>query len=135
MLQTPDNYMFGVGAYNAPFYTKIVVSSAEKPAYSVTTIVTSVTREPLTGCPANTLITVYATVSTNGPLEFAYNWDQSDGNNSRPKKFVVDSATTKTFTREWKFGRTNTQGPKWISFVITSPNSLEQRQDFVFECP
>jgi hypothetical protein len=135
MLQTPDNYMFGVGAYNAPFYTKIVVSSAEKPAYGVTSIVTSFTRSPLTGCPANTLITVYATVATNGPVGFTYYWDQSDGNKSNSKTFTMAAATTKTFSREWKFGRANNQGPKWISFVITSPNSMEQRQDFVFQCP
>ena len=135
MLQTPDNYMFGVGPYSSSFYTKIVVSSAEKPTYGVTSIVTSFTRDPLLGCPANTLITVYATVGTNGPVEFTYYWDQSDGNESSPKKFLMESATTQTFTREWKFGRTNNQGPKWISFVITSPSSMEQRQDFVFECP
>lgn len=135
MLQTPDNYMFGVGAYSAPFYTKITVSSAEKPAYSVTSVVTSITREPLTGCPANTLFTVYATVATNGPVEFTYYWAQSDGNDSGSKTFVMESASTKTFTREWKFGRANSQGPKWISFVVTDPISREQRVDFSFECP
>jgi hypothetical protein len=135
MLQTPDNYMFGVGSYSAPFYTKIVVSSAEKPNYAVTSIVTSVTRDPITGCPANTLITVYATVSTNGPLEFTYHWEQSDSNNSSPKVYSILSASTKTFTREWKFGRAATQGPKWISFVITDPVSKEQQADFVFQCP
>lgn len=56
-----------VGPYSSSFYTKIVVSSAEKPSYGVTSIVTSFTRDPLIGCPANTLITVYATVGTNGP--------------------------------------------------------------------
>ncbi len=134
-LQTPDDYMFGVGPYNSPFYTKIVVSSAEKPAYSVTSIVSSVTRDPLSGCqPANILVTVYATVKTNGPVEFTYYWEQSDGNGSNQKKVSIASATTQTFAREWKFGRTNTQGPKWISFIVTSPTQMEQRQDFVFEC-
>ncbi len=135
MLQTPDNYMFGVGPYSSSFYTKIVVSSAENPAYGVASIVTSFTRDPLIDCPANTLFTVYATVGTNGPVEFTYYWDQSDGNESNSKKFLMESATTETFAREWKFGRTNNQGPKWISFVITSPSFMEQRQDFVFQCP
>lgn len=134
-LQTPDNYMFGVGAYNSPFYTKIEVSASATPAYSVTSLVTSVTRDPLSGCqPANITFTVYATVNTNGPLELTYYWDQSDGNNTGPKKVTIESAASKTFTREWKLGRAATQGTKWISFVVTAPNTVEQKQEFVFSC-
>ena len=134
-LQTPDSIEFGVGSYNASFYTEIVVSSADKPKYGIASVDTSITREPKTGCPANTLFTVFATVSTNGPVEFTYYWDQSDGNNSSPKTFTLEAASTKTFTREWMFGRANTQGPKWISFVITDPAYPEQRVNFTFECP
>ncbi len=134
-LQTPDSIEFGVGSYDASFYTEIAVSSADKPKYGVASVATSITREPKTGCPANSLFTVYATVSTNGPVDFTYYWDQSDGNNSSPKTVAMESASTKTFTREWKFGRANTQGPKWISFVITDPAYPEQRVNFAFECP
>lgn len=134
-LQTPDDYMFGVGAYNSPFYTKIEVSASATPAFSVTSLVTSVTRDPISGCqPANITFTVYATVTTSGPLELTYYWDQSDGNNTGPKKVTIDSATSKTFTREWKLGRAATQGAKWISFVVTAPNTVEQKQEFTFSC-
>lgn len=134
-LQTPDKITFGLGAYDASFYTEIEVSSAAKPKYGVASVTTSITREPQTGCPANTLFTVDAKVATTGPLEFTYYWAQKDGNDSSPKTFTVDSASTKTFTREWMFGRANTQGPKWITFVITSPVYQEYRVDFAFECP
>lgn len=134
-LQTPDKINFGVGAYDAAFYTVIAVSSSDKPKYGVASVITSITREPKTGCPANTLFTVDAAVSTNGPLEFTYYWGQSDGNDSSPKTVIVKAADTKTFTREWKFGRANTQGPKWISFVITDPAYPAQQVNFAFECP
>ncbi len=134
-LQTPDNINFGVGLYDASFYTEIAVSSSNKPKYGITSVVTSYTREPKTGCPANTLITVYATVSTSGPYEFTYRWDQKDGNNSSPKTYFMESATKKTFTREWKFGRANTQGPKWITFVITEPFHQAYEVNFEFICP
>jgi len=134
-LQTPDGIKFGVGNYDASFYTKIAVSSADKPKYGIASVVTSITRDPKNGCPANTLFTVTATVATNGPLEYTYYWGQSDGNDSSPKTVTVDTASTKTFTREWKFGRANSQGPKWISFKITDPSYPVQEVDFSFECP
>ncbi len=134
-LQTPDNINFGVGYLNSAFYTEIAVSSAQKPKYGIASVVTSYTRDPKTGCPANTVITVYATVATTGPLEFSYRWDQSDDNNSDVKTFMMPSATTKTFVREWKFGRANTQGPKSITFVITEPVHKKYQVDFEFVCP
>ncbi len=134
-LQTPESIEFGVGNYDASFYTEIVVSSADKPKYGIASVVTSITREPTTGCPANTVFTVYAEVSTNGPLEFTYYWGQSDLNDSSPKTVIVEKASTKTFSREWKFGRANTQGPKWITFKITDPSYPAQQVNFSFDCP
>jgi Ig-like domain from next to BRCA1 gene len=134
-LQTPDSIEFGVGNYDAAFYTEIAVSSEDKPTYGVASVTTTITREPPTGCPANTLYTVTATVSTNGPLEFTYFWKQKDGNDSSPKTFEIEAAGEKTFTRQWQFGRANTQGPKWISFKITDPSYPEQVVNFTFECP
>jgi len=135
-LQTPDNINFGVGYLNAAFWTEIAVSSAEKPTYGIASVVTSYTRDPKTGCPANTLITVYATVATNGPLEFTYRWEHKDGGGIKaPKTVSVKSATTKTFTDTWMFGRANTQGPKWIAFIITEPIQERYQVDFEFVCP
>ncbi len=134
-LQTPDNINFGVGYLNSAFYTEIAVSSAQKPKYDIASVEASYIRDPKFGCPANTLVTVTVTVSTTGPLEFTYHWEQKDGNNSKPTTQYVDSATTKTFTREWKFGRANTQGDKFITFIITDPSYHEKRVDFEFVCP
>lgn len=134
-LQTPDSIEFGVGSYDAAFYTEIAVSSADKPTYGIASVITSITREPKTGCPANTLYTVTATVLTTGPLEFTYFWKQKDGNDSSPKTVELEAAGEQTFTRQWQFGRANTQGPKWISFKITSPDYPDQVVNFTFECP
>jgi len=134
-LQTPDNINFGVGYLNAAFYTVIAVSSSQKPKYGTASVTTSYTRDPKTGCPANSRYNFYATVATTGPLEFTYYWDQSDHNSDHEKSYFMESASTKTFTREWVFGRTNNQGPKWVSFIITSPIQQEYRIDFEFVCP
>lgn len=134
-LQTPDNINFGVGYLNAAFWTEIAVSSAEKPKYGIASVTTTYTRDPQYGCPANTLVTVTATVATTGPLEFTYRWEQSDDNNSAEYSFFMKSATTKTFTRTWQFGRANTQGPKSITFMLTEPIRERYKVDFEFVCP
>jgi hypothetical protein len=134
-LQTPDNINFGVGLYDTSFYTEIAVSSAEKPKYGITSVLTSFTRDPKTGCPANSRYTFYATVASSGPVEFTYYWEQKDGNDSSPKTYAMTSATTKSFTREWMFGRANSQGPKWVAFVITEPVKERYQIDFEFVCP
>lgn len=134
-LQTPDNINFGVGLYDASFYADIQVSSSTKPGYAVTNVSGYYTREPKTGCPANSWYTFYVTVTTNGPVEFEYFWSQKDGNNSSPKLVEVESATNTTFTRTWKFGRADSQGPKWVAFTITQPNRMKTELDFEFVCP
>jgi len=136
-LQTPDQINFGVGYLNAAFYTEIEVSSSSKPNYGVVSVETSVTRDPQYGCPANTWYTVTANVSTNGPFEFEYHWDQKDGNNSSTKTFYTDKAGTYTFTRQWKVGRADNQVVRWITFVITDPPKAKGRytEEFDFKCP
>jgi hypothetical protein len=137
-LQTPDGIKFGVGQYSAPFYTEIVVSTAEKPKYAVTNVELYVTRDPLFGCePANIVFTAYATFSTNGPLDFKFRWLQQDGNNSGPQTVKVTSATTKTFTRVWKLGRAASQNSnRWFQIVLLEPEYKEYpRVGFTFDCP
>ncbi|RJP49171.1 MAG: hypothetical protein C4557_11845 [Anaerolineaceae bacterium] len=135
-LQTPDQISFGVGIYQAAFFTEITVDSSDKPKYGITNVNLYVIREPKTGCaPANMVFTAYAEVSTSGPYEFTYFWGQKDGNNSSPKTVYIDKSTTTTFTRVWKFGRAASQGPKWFTFVVTDPVQKEYRVDFAFECP
>ncbi|MBM3179764.1 MAG: hypothetical protein FJZ86_05355 [Chloroflexi bacterium] len=136
-LQTPDNINYGVGAYQAAFYTEIVVSSSIKQKYAVTKMELSVTREPLTGCPANTTYTAYATFTTNGPLEFIYHWLQSDGNDSNPQTIVLKAAGTKTVSRVWKLNRAASQNDnRWFAIVLTEPDYREYPSvGFGFHCP
>lgn len=136
-LQTPDQVNYGVGFYNTPFYTKIVVSSAEKPNYAVTSMVINIIRDPKTGCPANTTYTAYATFTTNGPLEIKYNWLQQDGNNANPQTIKMTAAGTKTISREWKLGRASAQNDnRWFAITITEPVYKEYPPvGFGFHCP
>jgi hypothetical protein len=121
MLQTPDKINFGVGQYSAPFYTKIEVSAAAKPKYSVDAIDFNLVQDPPSGCPANINYILTATLATTGPMEFVYYWAQSDGNNSSPKAVTVESATTLTLKREWKLHIATNTGTRWMALVIVEP--------------
>ncbi|NOH00667.1 MAG: hypothetical protein HND47_01170 [Chloroflexi bacterium] len=137
-LQTPDNINFGVGVYQAAFYTEIVVSSAEKPNYAITSVELVIDREPDYGCqPANMVFTAYATFTTNGPLEFKFRWYQQDGNNSGIQTVKMTEAGKKTFTRVWKLGRAASQNSnRWFQIVVLEPVYKEYPLvKFTFECP
>lgn len=135
MLQTPDSVEFGVGQYSAPFTTVIVVSSADKPNYAITSVEYSVVRDPATGCPANVNHIVYATFTSNGPIEFSYSWLQSDGNDSDPKILKMNAAGKLTISREWKIHLGSTPGTKWMSIVIVEPVYQEYpRAEFNYLC-
>lgn len=137
-LQTPDGTNFGVGMYNAAFYTEIEISSAEEPEFAVTNVELYITRDPLHGCqPANITYTAYATFTTNGPVEFTYRWLQQDGNHSGPQTVKVTSATQKTFTRVWKLGRAASQNDnRWFQIVLLEPVYKEYPPvGFDFFCP
>ncbi|MCX6057216.1 MAG: NBR1-Ig-like domain-containing protein [Chloroflexi bacterium] len=125
-LQTPDKINFGVGMYSEPFYTTIVVSSSAKPAYAVTSVDYSVVRNPATGCPLNTRYRIYATFTTNGPLEFTFQWQQSDGNSQGGKGTIkMKEAGTKTVSREWMVQRGNSLNDRWMSMTILAPDYKE----------
>jgi hypothetical protein len=125
-LQTPDKINFGVGMYSEPFYTTIVVSSSAKPAYAVTSVDYSVVRNPATGCPLNTRYRIYATFTTNGPLEFTFQWQQSDGNSQGGKGTIkMTEAGTKTVSREWMVQRGNSLNDRWMSMTILAPDYKE----------
>lgn len=138
MLQTPDNINFGVGNYSSPFYTQIVVSSAATPEYGVTSVSYNVVRTPATGCPSTKITyTVYATFTTNGPVEFSYIWIQSDGNSQGGKGTIkMTTAGTKTVSREWNLRLGNSPNDKrWMAVVVTSPVYVEYPQAaFSFDC-
>jgi len=115
--QTPWGTNFGVGSEAASFYVDISV--AKKPRYGVTNVEYTLVRNPAEGCLVNTRYTVYATVTVNGPLEFSYYWDQSDGNKSQIKTFLVKKAGTQSFKREWQIHKDDNRKPRWIKFILT----------------
>lgn len=121
-LQTPDGINFGVGQYDSPFYAQIVVSSDHKPNYVVTNVVYKVERTPSGGCPANVTYTVYATITTNGPMKIKYRWMQSDDNNSNTGKIDFTEAGSQTVSNIWKIHLGSTANVvRSMAIVIESP--------------
>jgi hypothetical protein len=125
-LQTPWEANFGVGMYDEPVYVQVVVSSKEKPKYGITSITYEVVRDPPTGCPTNVRYTVYATITTDGPHEFEYFWNQSDENESGAKYMEFTEAGSQTISREWMVGRGDSPNPRWMRIVVLTP----QRQGY-----
>jgi hypothetical protein len=125
-LQTPDGTNFGVGQYDSPFYAQIVVSSDQKPNYMVTNVEYKVERTPSGGCPANVTYTVYATITTNGPMKIKYRWMQSDDNNSNTGKIDFTEASSQTVSNIWRIHLGSTANVvRWMAIVIESPNPQE----------
>ncbi|HSG45237.1 MAG TPA: NBR1-Ig-like domain-containing protein [Anaerolineales bacterium] len=112
---------FGVGAQNSSFYVQVNVSAADKLKYEVVSVTYKLVRDPVVGCPLNVRYTVIATVTTNGPTDFDYRWDQSDGNESGIRHYEIDKAGTATFTREWLISLNDNPVPRWINFLIMGP--------------
>lgn len=135
-MQTPWNTNFGVGPSNEPFYVQVEVSNATKPKYGVASVTYKLVREPQTGCPTNVRYTVYATISTNGPVDIDYFWNQSDGNESGVKTLEFKQAGTEVLSREWMIGKGDSPNPRWIEFVVTSPVYQEYgKQTILNNCP
>lgn len=138
-LQTPWNANFGVGQYSQAFYASIVVDKKPKLDYGIVGVTYDIVRDPPTGCPVNVRYTVYATVTTNGPFEFGYFWDQSDFNESAVKSLVFTEAGSKTVSREWMIRRGATSNPRWMQFVrVISEGEFFERFDKAYilnNCP
>jgi hypothetical protein len=81
-------------------------------------------REPDTGCPANVWYYAYATVITNGPVEFKYYWKQSDGHDVKYPDIIKITAAgfTELPAHSWKFHIADSPGPKWMMLVIGTKN-------------
>lgn len=132
--KSPWGADFGAGPLSASFYTQIEVSS--KPKYGISRVDFKLVRDPAEGCPANVAYTVYAAITTNGPFEFDYFWDQSDGNESGIRTIEVKEAGTTTLSREWKIGRGDSPNPRWIQFIVTSPTRQEyEKVTILNNCP
>jgi len=135
-IQTPWNSNFGVGPYDDSFYVEVVVSSAAKPKFGITSITYEVVRTPATGCPTNVRYMVNATITTNGPFIFEYFWNQSDGNNSGTKRMDFAEAGSRTISREWMIGKGDSPNPRWMSIVVTDPPAPEYDKSIILNnCP
>ena len=119
--KTPWGEYFGVGPQSSSFYVQVNVSTNTKLSYEVTNVTYKLTRDPLVGCPLNVRYTIYATVTTNGPVVFDYRWDQSDGNESGIRTYEVETAGTVTFKRDWLISLNDNPVPRWINFLIMGP--------------
>ena len=124
-LQSPWNTNFGVGPSDEPFYVQVNVSGATEPPYGISKVDYNLVRDPATGCPTNVRYTLYVTVTTNGPYKFNYYWNQSDGNESGGKTMEFTEAGSRTVSREWMIGKGDSPNPRWIEFVVTSPDYNE----------
>jgi hypothetical protein len=76
-------------------------------------------RDPATGCPANITYTAYATVTSNGPLEFEYYWLQSDGHTvQNPDIIKMKSAGSVVVSNPWQLHIATNVGTRWMALVI-----------------
>ncbi|HUG33535.1 MAG TPA: NBR1-Ig-like domain-containing protein [Anaerolineales bacterium] len=124
-LKTPWNAVFGVGQYSQAFYAEIQVDIRPGQEYTVLSVTYDIVREPATGCPANVLYTVYATFTTNGPLDLKYRWDQKDGNESAVKELSFEQAGSQTVSREWMVGRGDSSNDRWMQISVLEPQYME----------
>ena len=135
LIQTPWNEYFGAGTGN-PFYVQIVVSNTAIPKYGIISVTYTITRDPATGCPRNVWYTVNATITTNGPYELEYYWDQSDGNESGAQTMKFTEAGSKTISRQWKVGAGDSPNPRWMRIIVTAPTYQEyEKAIFLNDCP
>ncbi len=128
-IEAPDKTIFGVGQYDQPLSVQVVVingtPSNNKTAspYDVTNVTYDVSRRCT---PANTFYTIVGNITSNGPVNVTFDWQQSDGHNTNNKKMSFTEATTQaTGTLEWSQGIASAQTPRWVRIVITSPTYHE----------
>jgi len=135
LIQTPWNEYFGVFG-NEPFYVQVVVSNAAKPKFEIVSVTYTITRDPDSGCPRNVWYTVTATIIVNGPYEFEYYWDQSDGNESGTQTMKFTEAGSKSISRQWKVGAGDSPSPRWMRIIVTAPKYVEyDKAVFQNNCP
>ncbi len=127
-IKTPWESDFGVGQYDAPISTSIVVSSITPESRKTETVfgVTSVTYTIDRSCSsANTFYMITAYISSNGPVEINFMWIQSDGNNDENNRLNFTEATTKAVQREWSQHKESSSTPRWAQVIVTSPTYQE----------
>jgi hypothetical protein len=132
-IQTPWGATFGVGPNSIPFYVNINV--ANNPNYGIASVTYEIVRDPLLECPRLVTYTIYATITTNGPYEFTFYWDQSDFNESDFIEVAYDKAESRTFSREWKIIKGDALSPRWMQIIVTQPKRQEyDKAVFQYDC-
>ena len=130
-LQTPDGITFGVGQYNEAFYADIVVNAtAANEDYKITSVTYRIVRDPAAGCATNVFYYIYATITTNGPIDVRLRWLHSDGYTSSKKRVTYDTAGSYELTVEkgwggWSFHLGDSAGDKWMQLWQTEPSQVE----------
>lgn len=135
-LRSPWNTNFGVGPSSKPFYVQVETSSNVEESYGISNVEYNLVRDPAAGCPTNVRYTLYVTITTSGPFEFDYYWNQSDGNESGAKTMKFEEAGSRTINREWMIGKGDSPNPRWIEFVVTQPFYREYgKSEILNTCP
>jgi len=135
-IQTPWGSSFGVGPTDEPFFVQVAVNSATKVKYGVSSVTYELVRNPPTGCPTNVRFEVFATITTNGPAEVHYFWNQSDGNETGIKRQDFTEGGSFTISREWMIGKGDSPNPRWMQIIITKPTYQEfGKVDILNICP
>jgi hypothetical protein len=130
-LQTPDGYNFGVGQYNQAFYVDVIVdSNIKKDEPKITSVTYRLTRDPAAGCATNVLYLVYATITTNGPIDVRVQWLHSDGYTSKKVRITMKEAGTYEMIPEkgvggWSFHLGDSPGDKWFQLWQVEPYKVE----------
>jgi hypothetical protein len=141
-IATPYGGSFGVGTTDTSLVAKITVARKPKDAVAVTDVFYTITRDPQEACPAGgTKYTVTATVVTNGPGEFRYQWYQHpyDGGIREGGKLVFKDAGRQVISWTWNLKSDAVQGmERKITLFISEPNNAEFTEDapiFYWTCP
>lgn len=127
-IKTPWASDFGVGQYDAPISTSIVVGNLTPESRRTETVfgITSVTYTVDRTCgSANTFYTITANITSNGPLEINFEWIQSDGNNDENNRLNFTEAATKSVQREWSQHKDSALAERWAQVIVTSPTYQE----------
>jgi Ig-like domain-containing protein len=128
MLKSPWGMTFGVGQSSVPLSVSIVVGSLTPEKVSTSTVfgVTGVKYDVAVRCTdANTFYTITASITTNGPVNVSFTWNQSDGNEALNNKVNFPEATTKSLTHEWIQGNGTNPTQRWVQVIIDEPTYQE----------
>jgi hypothetical protein len=132
MLKSPWGQTFGVGSYSVPISVSIVVGSGTPENRRTESVygVTAVTYEINRRCtPANTFYEITAFITTNGPTEVKFTWQQSDGNREMNRRLTFLEATTHSYEWEWvQHSTSSSPNRRWVQIIINEPTYQEFQQ-------